>query len=1019
MLRKKDRNRPAEMKHKCAASSFDYWLERDQRRGSVAPISGVERGSYARGDRGGHVDPRYIGGTSLGHYSSHTALPSPSAPPALFLPGQQCRLEQLEELLRIQSNYYQLLLSVAAREGVGCDVPDAVEVASTSHPLVMPHSGAALLCPYSAIADSLCSAADGADKSGGRPSLIEPYSFTQELSRNARPSGGSNPTALISSAAEAQAERYIARLEEEVQTLMVEICDKDLCIIAMSAAKDAMALQAQEQQKRGELIGDEGTTRLMLSCNHLRTVMFLRTREASTRAMELNTQIALLQHELKLAEALLAQSQNSAIAAAAPQQQQQPLKARDEEETLTRAVSNTLRSLLRDEYGRLAQLVAEMPKKVQTMMSTSRSLPRSENNDAARDATAPQERQLYEPLHSELASLDGVTGSLVGATVPAASASASSASPQPPALDDAETAHLARLVFSVCRHHEAMSDLYCAVADEKTGLAQYEVDIVRLINAKQSALTWATLYEDKKHEAKHLHETIMSLRGELRTAKGQQQRFVGSCPSADNTVGSTIRRQSYEAYAAPYVPPTAQLPRRSRIRPEGPSASTRRKPRTAAAIMRPITELREEARRLGVLPALHYPPLVTSPSPSTSFVSALSSPAHKEQRLPVHGQQDVARTKSGAHAQAAEVSTVVQVPSVVTGASVTCSVVASVIRKLPRQRERAGASSPPKSPPHSLAMLPDTARPLQSRARDSSQRAEATSEPSIPQPAVSRCLSSSSSTGEALPAACSMKVAPFKREFGAAGEHVNRSASSSSVSFGSSLSHTKAQWTASMPTAVAAKEQSELKTAHNSFDDSDDDESREGAVVIQKGTLKGSHRLSGSKLAAPKTSAKPTVSGKTTSRAAAAAVAFDRKSKPKGIVDVDDDTSSTSLSMLSLSSEPPKSTPGGIITSADNAKQKSWCGAATFSHMRKSSFDEGDNTSSSSSSTNSTSVTPLRAKHAKLGSNTVRTFTAAAKPSAAKRPLSATTTILPTAKSREATSTPSTAKPTTLKLPTW
>ncbi|KAG5503932.1 hypothetical protein GH5_04786 [Leishmania sp. Ghana 2012 LV757] len=1012
MLRATDRSRPVEVRRAHGTSSFDRWLEQVRRRGAGTSNSGTECGSHVNGHGGGHVEPRSIGRTSLRHHRSHAALPWLPAPSSFSLPGQHSRLEELEELLLSEGYSNHLPSPSAVREGMGCNPSCALQVASRSRPLDMLPSGAALPYPHGGIADSLYSAVDGADQSGGRHRLNEPYDFTPEfMSRCALPSGGVNPRDLIISAAEAEAERYIARLEKEVQTLMIEICDKDLCIVAVSAAKDAMALQVQEQQKRGELMRDEGTTRLMLSHNFMRTLMFFRTQDASNRAMELNTQIALLKHELKLAEALLAQSQNSATATVSQQQQQQPLQTKKQEEELAHAVSKTLRSLLQDEYDRLAQLVSEMPNKMQMIMSTSCSLSNGEEDDAARDAAATQQRQLYELLQSVLGSLGGASSSLMGTASPAASASVITPSPKTPALMDADSSHLVRLVSRVCRHQEAMTDLYCTAVDQKAALAQYEGDIVRLISAKQRALTWATLYEDKKDEVKHLHEAIMSLRGDLRAAKEQGQRFVGSRPSAGRAVSSTISKQSYETYAAPYVPSTAQLSRPSRNKLEGPSTSIQIKSRPVAAIIRPIGELREEARRLGALPASYYPPLVTSPSPSMSSLSASSSPANAQQTLLTHEHQDVARGKLDTHVQLAGVPTVAQVPAVGAGSSLTCSVVASVFRASPRPRESAGASSPSLRIRTDIAPRSAAQPQLHTRARDSSQRTEAATERSIPRRVVSRSLSSSSSASEVLHAARSLKVATLKRVFGVTGTEGSGSASSPSTSSVSLLSHTKAQWTAPTPTAAAAKQQSEAKASHNSFDDTESDASDAGAVKARKGPLKVSQRLSSSKLTVTGMSAKPVFSGKTFSSAAAAATLISDSKKQIGPVGLDEGTSSASLSMLSPPSVPLKAAPGGSSTSAHNTEKKGPCLATTLPHLRKSSFDEDDNTSSradssSSSSSDSTPLTLIRATRTKLGSNTARTFTAAAPPSAARRPLSAIITVPAAAGLREEKSTP-------------
>ncbi|CAG9574504.1 ppg3-related protein-like protein [Leishmania major strain Friedlin] len=1007
MLQDQDRSRRAKRKHAQTSSSFDRWLERTQRRGAGAHGSGVDHRSYM--DDGCHVDPQSIGRAALGHRSSHAPLPwSPVLYP-ISPPGQHSRLEDLEARLLMQGHYNHLFPAAAARDEVGYNAISAPQVAPASRTLDMPPSDAASSHSCGGVAYSLGGTVDGIAKDGGRSVAIggplflsTPHRHTQEVrSRCALPSGGTDATGVIS-AAEVEAERYIARLEEEVQTLMMEISDKDRCIVLISAAKEAMAVQLQEQMTRGDLISDESATRQMLSYNFMRRVAFHKTQAESNLALELNTQISVLKYELKLAETMLAQSQSSATAAAS-QHQQQLLKEKKGEDELARSFSATLRSLLQDEYDRLAQLVSEMPSKVQMIMSASGSTPRGEGDNAAKDAVALQQRRLHELLESLLASRGGAA-----------------ASPSPPPLKDADSSHLVGLVSSVCRHHAAMTDIYCAEADRKAALAQYEGDIVRLISAKQSVLTWATLYQEKKDEVKHLKEKIMSLRAELRAAQEQSRRVVSSGPSAGGGVGSAISTQRYEAYAAPYVPASAKLRRSSRDAPESSSISPQMKPR-AAAIKMPIGVLREEARRLGALPASYYWPLVRSASPSMGSLSASSSPAKAERRLRIQDRKHEASGKRGGSEEAVAASAVVEVLTVVSSSSHACSPAVSASQAAPRQLESGGTSP---SAPSPRAALPRTekaqrsAAQSQPRVRGRRQRSQTTSQKCSSRTALSSS-SSSSRQSKVLPAARALKVATLKRVFAA--EEASSLDSSSSASSLSVLSHTKPQRAAAKPTAATATQQPRPKALHNSFDDADSGSSDAGAATVPEGTFDALHRRSTSKLAATGASAKAAVSSKTISSAAAAS---ENPKKHRAKVGGGDDASSANVSMTSLSSVPVKTTVGGLSTSARTIENKGTSAAsAKPTHMRRSSFDEDDSddgAEDSSSSSDNASATPVPAPRARVGSSTARASTAAAKPSAERRSVSATTNTTPsTSRLGEATSKILSAKPTKLKLPTW
>ncbi|AYU79120.1 ppg3-related protein-like protein [Leishmania donovani] len=1025
MLKDQDRGRRAKRKHAQASSSFDRWREQTQRRGADAHGSGVEYHSHM--DDGGHVDPQSIGRAALGHRSSHAPLPWSPLPYPVPPPGQHSRLEELEGLLLTQGHYNHLFPAAAVCDEVGCNVISLPQVTPASRTLDMPPSDAASSYSHGGLADSLCGAVDGMAKDGRRSVamggslfLSTPHRHTQEvMGRCALPNGGTDATGAIS-AAELEAERYIARLEEEVQTLMMEISDKDRCIVLMSAAKDAMAVQLQEQITRGSLISDESATRQMLSYSFMRTVAFQKTQEESNRALELNTQISVLKYELKLAETMLAQSQSS-VTAATSQHQQQLFKEKKGEDELARSLSTTLRSLLQDEYGRLAQLVSEMPSKVQMIMSASGSTPHGEGDNAAKDAAAPQQRRLHELLESLLAPCGGAAASPVGAASSAACALASTPSPSPPALKDADSSHLVRLVSRVCRHHAAMTDLYCAEAGRKAALAQYEGDIVRLISAKQSALTWAALYQEKKDEAKHLQETIMSLRDELRAARGQRQRVVSSGPGAGSGMGSAISTRRYEAYAAPYVPSSAKLRRSSHDAPESSSFSPQMKPRRVAAIKMPIGVLREEARRLGALPASYYRPLVRRASLSMSSLSASSSPANAERKLRIQDQKLEASGKRSGSEEASVASAVVEVLTVVGSSSHACSPAVSVRRAAPRQLE-SGGTSPSAQSPRAALIRKDKARrsaaQSQSRVRDPRQRLETTRQKCSSRTVVSSS-SSSSCKSEVLPAARALKVATLKRVFAA--ERASSSESSSSASSVSVLSHTKPQRAAAKPTATTAKQQPHPKAVHNSFDDSDNDSSEAGAATVPESTFDTSHRLSTSKLAAAGTPAKTAVSSKTTTSAAAASKNSKKRRAKAGS---DNDASSANVSMSSLSSVAVKTTYGGLSTSARTIENKGTSAAsAKPTHMRRSSFDEDDNddgAEDSSSSSDNTLTTPAPAPRAKVGSSTARASTAATKPSAEKRSVSATTNTAPsTSRFGEAASKTSCAKPAKLKLPTW
>ncbi|KAG5492975.1 hypothetical protein JKF63_01556 [Porcisia hertigi] len=1012
MLRDEHPNIPADKKYSPAPSSSSRWLERAQQRGASARSSRVQCSSFIDDSGGGPFNSLGVRYTSPGDRSRHVTTRGSWTSSSVSPPGHQKFIEELEGLRFMQEHYKHFFTTVTQEGGGGHSVTYGAQVAPRSRPLSTPPSDAPSLYSCVDLADSLCGTLDGLTNGDGRSvaigrrgGLCEPYGYTQGLiGRYELPSGGTDATDFIVSAADVEAERYIVRLEEEVQTLMMEISDRDHRMVVVTVAKDVVELQLQEQIRRGELFRDEITTRGILVLDFMRTLALQRKTEEAHRQMELSMQISLLKHEMKYTEAMLVQSQ-SREAATASFHHDQPLEGKGKEDALAHSVTATVRSLMQSDYDRLAQLVTEMPTKVQMIMS-------------------PQQGQLCRLPEPALASCGGTTASPVDTASCAAPALTNTTFAPSPVLSVKDSSHLVRLVSSVCCYFDATMDLYSAEAAQKAALVQYESDIVRLITSKQNVLTWAALYQEKKDEVKHLKEKIISLRGELRAARGQSERVIGRSPSTATVAGGTIGTQGYEAYTEPYVPPTLQRRKTSHGTTIYFSSSTQRKPRTVTAIKRPIGKLREEARRLGVLPASYYPPSVTSPSPSMSSFSASNSPSDRKTVL-IHVPRDEASGKRGGSGGAAAAAAVVPVkamaPTVAASSSPARSS-AGVARSLTQRIEVEGAylsssSSPSESPMRQSAAPPFAAGPPL-RTDDSSQCFEDTRKPPNSPVIVHHSSSSSSSSPKyADPSTLHpvLRVEALKRVSAAAAEgEMSRSSSSSSSS-----RHTQAEHRASMHKATTTKQKHTPKAVYNSFDDDDSDA---GEVPVQGDPDKTSHLHSSSRPALSGVLAKTIVLNKATT---SLSLTHDKNSeKRRGTLSSDDDTLSSSLSTTSLSLVPLKTQPDRLRISAQ-ATAKGAHVDPRSSHMRRSSFDEDDSPSGGaddSSSRNKALFTQVPSLRTTVVSKTVgtpilTTQSSAAPPQPRLAP-TATTATTATDYGRTALMS-SAAKPTKLKLPTW
>ncbi|KPI88928.1 ppg3-related protein-like protein [Leptomonas seymouri] len=633
-------------------SSFDRWLERTQRKGNRGG-AGDLAGDYRKYMGELHADPRgTMRGASPQPRRQNLSLPpTTSSMPSHYALQPGSRLEELEGFLFTQNYFTRLHASPrneseiplgAQRSTTTYDQPYSLSL--TEHPSGLPAREADF-----SVAGNGGAGAGGGGVGGGLSALNEPFEFTRE------PFGVYAPFAGHS-----EAERYIARLEEEVQTLTTESCEKDRLFCVAVAARDLMALQLEEMHRRSDLVRDEHAAAQTITHSFARTLSFHRVVEERSRAMELNTQISLLRHELKLAQTMREQAEITANTATASSAATQELQRRLEEQHLAQSLTSTVRGLLQQEYTQLAKLMSEMPSKMQSIIDESQTKankgtvgestvgtppPQPSVSDAAETL---EQRRLCALLESALATFSAAPQKETeGAKATTETRSSSNAlATEPPsslaatALSVSDSALLLDLVKRTHHFQETVLDLYCDTLSTKSNLAQYEMNIVRLIYEKQSSLSWATLYEEKKDEIRHLNEKLMELRGELRAATSTAT--TGASPCGRNIGGSfagSTSSRSYEAYAAPYMPLKKTSKKCSDAAEDAGSTarsvggSSAASPRCIPPAKKSIVELREEARRLGAHPAVHYPQPVTSRSPSMPSLFASHTPMEVEQTM--------------------------------------------------------------------------------------------------------------------------------------------------------------------------------------------------------------------------------------------------------------------------------------------------------------------------------------------------------------------------------------------------
>lgn len=1019
-------------------SSFDRWLERTQRKGHAAEGDFRPRSNHH--DLNCHADPQTESwGAAPMSFSSQQQL-GPS----------RSRLEELEGLLFTQAHFnhsHGVPDAAALQHGARFDSrygppysspppqPSSLFVSPTQRPLQLP------------IMDGdLSSLGGGAGGRGDMSMLNEPFACSREPFSSVALFGGAG----------SEAERYIARLEEEVQMLLTEGSDRDRMAVAAVAARDAMALQLQEMRRRVDVERDEHAAAQTLTYSFLRTQSFLRLLEERSRAMELNTQISLLKHELKLAEAMRLQAQTSATTAAASSTAAQALQRQMEEQHLANSVTTTVRDLLQQEYSRLSAVMSEMPKKVQSMIDERQTKTAAAGSEELRDALSPapqrmspeppeaaEQRRLCALLESALAALSAQGSTATPARAPVSVPQEAPPPHSQPAAVELTPSDSARLLELVNRAHDYQSvvlDVYCCAVDAKSSLAQYEMNIVRLIHEKQASLTWAILYEEKKDEVRHLNEKLMELRGELRAATSPIMTATGASPRGWNGVASfagSTSSQSYEAYAAPYVPAKVAGARQQAAQKGAGLASVRVK-----APKKSIAELREEARRLGAHPAVHYPAPVTSPSPSMPSLYASHTPNEVEQTLLQQRDAPEHHTMTAA----AVPPTRVRSPAT------------ALIRSFPAHEDTGSSSSTASSPvpsapqPAKTAKTPATA--TTTAVKNKETRPNTTAAARLPSPPTSpSSLSASSSVRSAgtpaspVPATRGLQIAM------SALHRVTTTASSSSLSSGRSASATKPSLghaasspsPPSQPSAVAASPP-KAAAAHNSFDDDNESES-EKIVAPRKATTQTAAAVKASTTSA--TGAARTSINAKAPKPQVKRISLDETvrvlEKAKRVAAGDEDgsdadTSSLSLSMTSSSSPQLPVTKGGKASSSAASKAKLSAGqrgaaaAASTSpakekHPRRSSFDDEDDGEGeeSGSKVGNGGSRPGQAKQAPVLSTLKEkpSITKTTPPpilaaSSSRSTAPALSSVAPTAAKTEAAAVPAAAtRPAKLKLPTW
>ncbi|KAL7703083.1 ppg3-related protein-like protein [Lotmaria passim] len=990
MMQRHDKAPPDGSKRRASLSSFDRWLVRMQRKGSRDSSSNR---LYNSGDYRScsvddyHVDPS-DGVLSL------SPQPTASAPSGFYSQPGLSRLEELEGLLFTQNRFsHPCALTrgedqrFGSQQGAMCALDGAAMYgAGYRPPPLQGPSTNRLLCLPESEADFSSMVGAAAAAAAGRYATNTTYNGcggAASLSTLSEPLGGT------------EADRYIARLEEEVQLLMRESGERDRLMLTVVAARETVALQLEEASRRSAIEWDECAAAQTITYGFMRTLSFYRTLEERSRAMELNTQIVILEHKLKLSETMRQQVETTATSTAASTAATQALQRRLEEQQLAESVTATVRGLLEQEYAQLTALMSAMPSKVQTLLD---------------------EHQEVKATRAE-------------AAVPQATA----------ALSSADAAQLLSLVSRVQHYQDVVLELYCDAVDAKASQAQYELNIVRLIFEKQSSLTWAALYEEKKDEVRHLNEELMEMRKELRAAvAATNTATAGVTPRGLHNVSSfagSTSSQSYEAYAAPYVPVKKKSSQAHHNAAVSASTAT---PARVPVPRKSIGELREEARRLGAHPAVYYPQPVTSPSPSMPSLYVSHTPSAVDQtvlRLNSPSHRDSPPRTPERHSTSLTKSPVVAVirsfapRSASRGASASSSSSSS----LPIA---AAAAEPKKRVGTPLAAEMSAAKEAQMTAA-SAKHSKAAGKNKAPLPSSrSSSASSSISTHTADVPATPVPAVHATAVKVSALQHVATTASSSS-----SLSSTHFATTTGLSTGNAASSPSPkagptptAQAVHNSFDDDNDDSSEEAAAIKaaattlprkngkpqdqqQRQTVKATAKVS------PKTESPPAVQVKRISLdEAIRALERAKLGRASGGADSDsddndDDTSSLSLSTTSDSSA---SHPGPRVAQAKAAAAVAATEAKTKktsikvpqtkpTHIRKSSFDDDDDDDDDDDGV--------------AGSDSRGQCNPSSKP-----PLSHATSTPPLGKSA-ATSKPEPAavvsaastskKPHKLKLPTW
>lgn len=542
-----------------SASSFDQWLQRtkERRHQSLAP------GMMQPGD-----------GTAAATGNFYTSLAAAPAP----TPASQRRTaavwgneaERLDPALQRGKFRIDQLEDLILRQG--WMKPGSHE--EMAAPLMF-GSG---YYPMSGVEDV---SFGGGQRLSARASRPAPYQASPCMNSNG---------AGYNSAANTEVECYVAHLEQEVETLTNEASVANHLIIDLSCTADASAFQLQEQSHRYAVVSEEGAVRQELLLSFFRTATITREILWRTGIAELTAQLTMVQQQLRIAESASVKE--------------------DEPRAIASNVAYSIRSLLQEDHQQLCHLLQEVPNKVcrQIEDQQRQQMSNRDTADGARGTTtaaehfsAEEEAQLLKIVQAALASAAAATP----AAPPQQTSRAEHRAVPQETSTHGDASSLMRLSAAVMNYYDGIVETYHMELRRKTLMAQYEFDILRLINEKQTSLTWAVLYEDKKTEAQQLREKLIELRGPK--SQSLLQGTAASMPHG-SSLGMTESHSllpTYEAFTAPFVPQRS-----------GDGSA----PVVKKATTRSIHDLRAEAQRLGVQPAVHRPP----PAPRSPSVSLLS-----------------------------------------------------------------------------------------------------------------------------------------------------------------------------------------------------------------------------------------------------------------------------------------------------------------------------------------------------------------------------------------------------------